>query len=99
MEGKNPRVTLKDPERTELQARELIDQLWARYRNEPTLENWNALAAEHSEDSGAPSQVYTCKSRNSGLDEAFNTTGLSTKPGFARIASGSFGFHLIRREE
>lgn len=96
--GKNDRVTLKDPERTEEQARELVDQLWARYKNEPTEANWNRLAEQHSEDSGPPSQVYTCKSRNSGLDEAFNSTGLSTKPGFARIASGSFGFHLIRRE-
>ncbi|MBZ0136569.1 MAG: peptidyl-prolyl cis-trans isomerase [Planctomycetes bacterium] len=97
-QGKNPRVTPKDPNRTEEQARALVEDLWHQYRNNPTVENWDRLAGEHSEDSGAPSTVYTCKSRDSGLDKAFNDTGLSTKPGFARIASGSFGFHLIRRE-
>jgi hypothetical protein len=97
-QGKSGRVVPKDPRRTEQQARELVVDLWNRYKADPTTENWRKLQAEYNEDS-APHNEYTCELPNPGLDEDFNNIGLTTRVNHARVAwDSAFGFHLIRRE-
>lgn len=95
--GKNPRSAPKDPNRTQEQAKKLVEELWNRYKFDPTDANWKKLQAEYNEDS-APHNEYTCKTFGSNLDEAFNRCGLETKVGKARYIESSFGYHLIRRE-
>lgn len=100
--GKNARVTPKDPNRTQEQAKALVEELWQRYKTDPTDENWKALQAEYNEDS-APHNDYVCE-EGASLDQAFNEVGRTTRLNHARITNfdsggGSFGYHLIRREK
>lgn len=100
--GKNARVTPKDPNRTQQQAKELVESLWQRYKTDPTDENWRALQAEYNEDS-QPHNDYVCK-KDAQLDPPFNEVGRTTKVNHARITNfdgdgGAFGYHLIRREK
>lgn len=95
--GKSDRSKPKDPKRTQEQAKKLVEELWHKYRNNPSDENWKALQKEHNEDT-APHTEYTCKTAGSGLDEKFNSLGLQTKAKHARYVESSFGYHLIRRE-
>jgi len=91
--GANPEVTPKE-ERTEEEARKLIDEIWARYKNEPSEANWKTLQAKHNEDA-SPHQMYPFPGR---YVPQFSETAQTTKVGFARICKSDFGFHLIRRE-
>lgn len=94
--GANPRVSPKDPERTKEEAWDLVEEVWHKYRNDPTDDNWKSLQAEHNEDS-APQQEYDVD-RSARLVEPFKKCAQSTDVGFARIVESEFGYHLIRRE-
>ncbi|MCG3182468.1 MAG: hypothetical protein ICCCNLDF_00530 [Planctomycetes bacterium] len=100
--GASPRVTPKDPERTKEQAWELVEQLWNRYKTDPTKENWTALQAKYNEDS-QPHNSYSIpnpqnpRDPNGGMVKPFADCAKSTKEGFARIVESEFGYHLIRR--
>jgi hypothetical protein len=95
--GANPRSTPKQP-RSKEEARKLIDQIWAKFRVNPTDDNWKALQKQYNEDDQVDvHNKYTCKA-NDGLDPAFSACGKSTKPGHARVTETAFGFHLIKRE-
>jgi hypothetical protein len=101
--GKSARVTPKDPERTKEEARELVEEIWHKYRNNPTKGNWEYLQAEYNEDT-QPHNEYDLKGgpggRNTdGMDPEFSKTGRSIEVGKARICESAFGFHLIRREK
>lgn len=87
-------VKTKKP-RDKAAARKLIDEIWAKYRVNPTADNWKALQVEFNEDTGQVHNVY--KSSDS-LVEPFKETSKLTKVGFARVAESNYGFHLIRRE-
>jgi hypothetical protein len=83
--------------RNQEEARELIEQLWHRYRNEPTESNWRDLQERYNED-GAPHNEYDVVQGSRNLDPDFTETGLNTEVGHARIVESQFGYHLIRRE-
>lgn len=93
--GANPRVTLKEP-RTKDEARKLIDEIWAKYHNNPTEANWKALQKQYNEDTEAHSR-YKHNDRQQSV-KPFQDTAKTTRRGFARVATTEFGFHLIRRE-
>jgi hypothetical protein len=103
---KNARVMPKDPNRTQEQARKLIEDLWKRYKADPTDANWKGLQAEYNEDT-EPHSEYVCEENprpDKKLDDEFTKVGRSTKVNHARITNfdgdgGAFGYHLIRREK
>jgi len=82
--------------RTKEQAREQIEQIWHKYRNQPTDENWRSLQAKHNED-GAPHNEYEVHP-GAQLVQPFIDIGLTTRAQHARIVESQFGWHLIRRE-
>lgn len=84
-----------DDSRTEEEARKLIDQIWARYKNEPSKDNWLSLQKQYNEDTADVHKIYPIP--GNWMPE-FIETGKSTDIGFARICKTSYGFHLIRRE-
>ena len=84
-----------DDSRSEEDAKELIDQIWAQYKTEPTKENWRELQKKHNEDTADIHKVYPIPGQ---WMPEFQETGKTTKVGFARICKTSYGYHLIRRE-
>lgn len=97
--GASPRVTPKDPERTKEQAWELVEQLWNRYKTEPTKENWTALQARYNEDSKPHERYGVPDPTGQPLAKPFTDCAKSTNVNFARIVETEFGYHLIRREQ
>jgi len=91
-------VTTKKP-RTKEEARKLIDELWARFRNNPTKEYWTAMQKEFNED-GKPYTEYSWPLKTGQVDMVpeFKRVAQTTKASHARIVESQFGFHLIRRE-
>jgi hypothetical protein len=86
-------VPTKKPRKKD-EARKLIDEIWAKYSEDPTVAHWKALQVQYNEDN----QAHTVYDNSQPLIEPFKTTAKSTKVGFARIVESQFGFHLIRRE-
>lgn len=84
-----------DDSRTEEEAKKLIDQIWAKYKNEPSKDNWMSLQKQHNEDTADVHKIYPIP--GNWMPE-FMETGKTTKVGFARICKTSYGYHLIRRE-
>lgn len=87
-------VTTKKP-RDKAGARKLIDEIWGKYRVNPTEGNWKALQVEFNEDTAPTHKLYASADP---LVDPFKNTAKTTKVGFARVAESSYGFHLIRRE-
>lgn len=99
--GKNARVTPKDPNRTEEQAKKLAEEIWQKYSAAPEAEKdkvWKELQIKHNEDT-APHTEYPLP--NPSLDRPFELIGLTTAVGKCRITmpAGAFGYHVIRRIE
>lgn len=84
-----------DANRDEAAAKKLVEQIWHKYRNEPSKENWLALQKQYNEDTADVHKVYPIPGQ---WMPEFIATGKSTKIGFARITKTSYGYHLIRRE-
>ncbi len=87
--------TIKDPERSKEGARELIEEIWAKFRADPTESNWKELQVKYNEDSGPVHNKYEIPGN---LVQPFQDTGKSTEVGKARICESNYGYHLIRRE-
>ncbi|MCB9894603.1 MAG: peptidylprolyl isomerase [Planctomycetes bacterium] len=101
--GANPQVTPKDPERTKEEAWELIEQIWNRYKVNPTKENFADLQNSYNEDTEAHHTYSIPDPRtgdeNGGLVPEFADCAKSTEEGFARIVESPYGYHLIRRKK
>ncbi|MCA8917014.1 MAG: peptidylprolyl isomerase [Planctomycetes bacterium] len=101
--GANARVTPKDPERTKEEAWELVEQIWNRYKVNPTKENFADLQTQYNEDSTVHNTYSMPDPRtgdpNGGLVKAFADCSKTTEEGFARIVESEFGYHLIRRKK
>ena len=101
--GKNARVTPKDPNRTEAQAKKLAEEIWATYKAASDADKdkiWKELQKEHNEDSGDVHNTYDV-TPNAGLDAQFKEVSLTTAVNKVRITmpAGDFGYHVIRRIE
>jgi hypothetical protein len=84
--------------RTREEARKLIEELWVKYRNDPTDENWRDLQARYNEDRANPHAEFEVY-EGALLVPEFIEFGRSTEVNHARITDGGrFGYHLIRRE-
>jgi hypothetical protein len=86
---------IKDPKRTKEQARKLIEEVWLKYKNDRSEENWKKLQSQFNEDT-TPHNTYDIPGN---LVQPFQDCGKSTKVGFARICESTYGYHLIRREK
>ena len=93
-----PKTKLKDKNRSKKLAREMIEQAWHFYHNEPTAERFVNLQRAFNEDAKGNDKLYLAYS-NAPLEDAVIKTAQSTKKGFARIVETKHGFHLIRRED
>jgi hypothetical protein len=82
--------------RTQDEAWELVQQLWHRYRKNPTSEHWRELQEKYSDDQADVYKVYHSGDR---LVEPFKECASTTRVGHARIVESQFGYHLIRREK
>lgn len=86
-------VTPKE-KRTKEEARKLIEDIWARYKLEPSNDNWRKLQVQYNEDTGAHNEYTEAQS----LVQPFMDTAKTTAKDHARIVESQFGYHLIRRE-
>ncbi|MCF6228450.1 MAG: hypothetical protein L3J82_07310 [Planctomycetes bacterium] len=93
-----PKTKLKDKNRNKELAREMIEQAWHFYRNDPTAERFIHLQIGLNEDFQGNEKLYLAYS-NAPLEDAVIKAAQSTKKGFARIVESKYGFHLIRREK
>lgn len=93
--GKNDRVTPKDPDRTEEEAKELLFEVLKQARTKGA--DWEQLQKDHNEDS-MPHETYTAKAR-SGLVKPFNDLALSLGVGQIDWCESTFGYHIIKRVE
>lgn len=83
--------------RDDAAAKKLIDQIWHKYRNDPTEKNWKDLQTTYNEDTADKHKKYPIPAPQEYVPE-FTAVGKTTKAGFARIAKTSYGYHLIRRD-
>jgi uncharacterized protein YpuA (DUF1002 family) len=89
---------MKNPQRTKEEARKLVEEVWRKYKDDQTDENWRALQTQHNEDSSVDAyKVYDTAIDS--LVDPFKNCAKATKPNFARICESQFGYHLIRREK
>ncbi len=101
--GKNARVTPKDPNRTEAQAKKLAEECWQQYQAASPADKdkvWTELQKKHNEDSGDVHNKYDVTPQ-AGLDTQFKEVSLTTAVNKVRITMppGDFGYHVIRRIE
>lgn len=89
-------VATKEPGRTKEQARELVEGIWRRYRDNQDEGYWKELQVTYNEDTGPVHKVYRVPEDS--LVEPFKQGALTTLPTYARIIESQFGYHLIRRE-
>jgi len=102
--GKNARVTPKDPNRTEAQAKKLAEECWQQYQAAKPADKdkvWKELQVKHNEDSGDVHNVYAVPPPQGSLDKQFQEVSLTTEVNKVRITMppGDFGYHVIRRTE
>jgi hypothetical protein len=66
--GASPRVQPKQP-RTKEEARKLIEQIWHRFKNDFTPQNWKSLQKQHNEDA-EPHTIYSVPSTSRSLSRS-----------------------------
>lgn len=98
--GKSPGLKLKDPNRTEEQAKKLCEEIWQKYQAAKPADRdkvWNELQEQYNEDSDIH-HVYNVDP-GAALIQEFKDVSLTTEVGFVRITMppGQYGYHVVRR--
>jgi hypothetical protein len=92
--GKSERVTLKDPDRTEEEAKKLLQQVLKQARTKGS--DWNQLQKDHNEDS-APHTIYAVEQQRRIFVKEFQDLALSLGAGQIDWCETAFGYHIIKR--
>jgi hypothetical protein len=91
--GKNPRVTPKDTDRTEEEAKDLLQKVLNQARTKGS--DWIQLQKDHNEDS-TPHNTYTANA-NSPFVKPFKDLALQLGVGQIDWCESVFGYHIIKR--
>ena len=96
-DGKSEAVIPSDPERTQAEAKVLVDEVLRKARTKGS--DWAELQAKHNEDTGEYDATFTVERDRRVFVKSFQDLSLSLGVGQIDWCESKFGYHIIKRIE